>query len=220
MTTEKSKVSYEDISSDDFDKLLQELDTSSSSTPQEAPVTEAPQQPVPEASAEVSSECSSDTAPTPATATTATASDDVADFAWPEQFRSSQYQTQADMFRQWWQNDRTDAQLLLSLLLTFNSAPLYAGSDFICMLLREISRCLVTCQENNGASPKETAAVLEPWASMLKNGKHDIQLRIPAIGSHVETAWMHSESNAATVEAIYTWAVYSSGGIVYAAEIQ
>ena len=86
--------------------------------------------------------------------------------------------------------------------------------------LGDFSLGLATAIDADGG---DTVATLAKWKSMLEKigaAAPSFSLRLPAIGSKVDIAWMHSRAGVSTVRKVRSWAVFGSAGNAYMAEVE
>lgn len=86
--------------------------------------------------------------------------------------------------------------------------------------LGDFSLGLATAIDANGG---DAVMALAKWKSLLdKIGAEapSFSLRLPAIGSKVDIAWMHSRAGVSTVRKVRSWAVFGSTGNAYMAEVE
>ncbi len=85
----------------------------------------------------------------------------------------------------------------------------------------DFSLGLAKALEANGAT--DSMATLANWKTVLEkfgSNAPSFSLRLPAIGSKVDIAWMHSRAGVSTVRKVRSWAVFGSKGNAYMAEVE
>ena len=89
--------------------------------------------------------------------------------------------------------------------------------------LGDFSLGLASAMNADKKSPVEVAEMLGKWKAVLERrsvGGPAFSLKLPSIGSQVDTSWMHAKPGAAKVSRIGSWAVYGQSGNVYMAEVE
>ena len=89
--------------------------------------------------------------------------------------------------------------------------------------LGDLSLGIAAALDADKKSPADVATTLGQWKAVVEKragGNTSFSLKLPSIGSHVDTSWMHAKPGSAKVSRVRSWAVYGQAGNVYMAEVE